>query len=152
MGNCVQCNVSADCPAGDVCVNNLCLPPTCSDGMQDGSETGVDCGGPLCPPCQAGQGCNVDTDCFFQDWCNETARFCQPKLPNGLPLPVDLVHGGALLNGQCNPAAAQVACMSGVCDVVDNLCGYASNDGPCTLANGATVCRSGACSPIGLCL
>lgn len=28
--------------------------PTCSDGLQNGSETGVDCGGPDCPPCSSG--------------------------------------------------------------------------------------------------
>lgn len=26
-------------------------PPTCDDGIQNGSETGVDCGGPDCAPC-----------------------------------------------------------------------------------------------------
>ncbi len=26
-------------------------PPTCTDGIQNGNETGVDCGGPDCPPC-----------------------------------------------------------------------------------------------------
>ena len=29
-------------------------PPTCSDGMQNGGETGPDCGGPSCAPCPAG--------------------------------------------------------------------------------------------------
>ncbi|MEL6862882.1 MAG: zinc-dependent metalloprotease [Bacteroidota bacterium] len=28
-----------------------CGPPTCTDGIQNGNETGVDCGGPDCPPC-----------------------------------------------------------------------------------------------------
>ena len=28
--------------------------PTCSDGVQNGNETGVDCGGPDCPPCNTG--------------------------------------------------------------------------------------------------
>ncbi len=28
--------------------------PTCSDGIQNGSETGVDCGGPNCPTCPCG--------------------------------------------------------------------------------------------------
>ncbi|SEP55884.1 S8 family serine peptidase [Neolewinella agarilytica] len=30
--------------------------PTCSDGIQNGQETGVDCGGPTCPSCPTG--CN----------------------------------------------------------------------------------------------
>ncbi len=33
----------------------ICPPcganPTCNDGIQNGGETGVDCGGPNCPPC-----------------------------------------------------------------------------------------------------
>ncbi|MEO0627804.1 MAG: T9SS type A sorting domain-containing protein, partial [Bacteroidota bacterium] len=29
-------------------------PPTCSDGVQNGQETGVDCGGPDCPACPSG--------------------------------------------------------------------------------------------------
>lgn len=33
--------------------------PTCSDGVQNGDETGVDCGGSSCAPCQTGtQYCN----------------------------------------------------------------------------------------------
>jgi len=26
-------------------------PPTCTDGIRNGKETGIDCGGPDCPPC-----------------------------------------------------------------------------------------------------
>jgi hypothetical protein len=37
-----------DC-GGAVCP--LCPPPTCNDGVWNGLETGVDCGGPLCLPC-----------------------------------------------------------------------------------------------------
>ena len=36
-------------------VTNFCLDegtfPTCSDGIQNGQETGIDCGGPECPAC-----------------------------------------------------------------------------------------------------
>lgn len=35
--------------------------PTCSDGIQNGSETGVDCGGPSCPSCPPPVGC-TDTE------------------------------------------------------------------------------------------
>lgn len=32
--------------------DNIIEPdPTCSDGIQNGNETGIDCGGPDCPPC-----------------------------------------------------------------------------------------------------
>ena len=40
---------------------NVCGPghstPTCTDGIQNGDETGVDCGGSNCPPCNPTVGC-----------------------------------------------------------------------------------------------
>jgi parallel beta-helix repeat protein len=38
--------------------------PTCVDGIQNGNETGIDCGGGTCPPCPNGQGCNSASDCL----------------------------------------------------------------------------------------
>ncbi len=35
--------------------------PTCTDGIQNGQETGVDCGGPSCPPCPTGCTSNSGT-------------------------------------------------------------------------------------------
>ena len=55
--------------------------PTCNDGIQNGSETGVDCGGPDCPACptcsdgiQNGSETGVDCggpDCPACDSCND---------------------------------------------------------------------------------
>lgn len=36
---------------------------SCTDQIQNGSETGVDCGGPVCGPCGAGSGCQSNSDC-----------------------------------------------------------------------------------------
>lgn len=35
----------------------------CKDGVENGFESGVDCGGPHCPPCKPGQECHVPDDC-----------------------------------------------------------------------------------------
>jgi hypothetical protein len=35
----------------------------CSDSIQDGAETDVDCGGPDCDPCAPGESCETGTDC-----------------------------------------------------------------------------------------
>ncbi len=51
--------------------------PTCNDGIQNGNETGVDCGG-TCPPCNT-SGCNPPTPtpniisgkCVKLDWADE---------------------------------------------------------------------------------
>jgi hypothetical protein len=50
-GACVECTESGHCPPGEACVGNTCEPAaTCSDGLQNGGEVGIDCGGP-CPAC-----------------------------------------------------------------------------------------------------
>jgi hypothetical protein len=38
-------------------------PGPCSNGLQDGTETDVDCGGLECGPCSVGRACLVDADC-----------------------------------------------------------------------------------------
>ena len=35
----------------------ICVDPTCDDGMRNGSETGIDCGGPDCIPCVVNPAC-----------------------------------------------------------------------------------------------
>jgi len=51
---------------------NLCV--SCTDGLMNQDETGVDCGGSICPPCEDGEGCLVDEDCE-SGWClNGTCR------------------------------------------------------------------------------
>ncbi|HKO48534.1 MAG TPA: cellulose binding domain-containing protein, partial [Polyangiaceae bacterium] len=51
--------------------------PTCSDGTRNGSETAVDCGGPICVDCLAGQGCTTASDCASGICANS---ICQPAL------------------------------------------------------------------------
>ncbi|MCB0644230.1 MAG: hypothetical protein KDC44_21450, partial [Phaeodactylibacter sp.] len=43
-------NVIRNSVANASCTS-ACGPPSCSDGIQNGNETGVDCGGPDCPAC-----------------------------------------------------------------------------------------------------
>ena len=68
------------------CTNGACLaagtpltpePPTCSDGVKNGHETDVDCGGPDCPPCAVGRGCLSRTDCASAI-CTGTCQACVP--------------------------------------------------------------------------
>jgi hypothetical protein len=44
------CLDAMDCTSG-VCFNGVCQPPSCTDGVKNGNETGIDCGGtcPVCP-------------------------------------------------------------------------------------------------------
>jgi len=48
--------------------------PTCNDGVQNGDETGVDCGGSLCAPCQSGCSENeVTLTITFDNYPEETS-------------------------------------------------------------------------------
>lgn len=46
---CLQCYSDAECAGRRTCNIGLCS--TCSDGVQNQDEVEVDCGGPLCGPC-----------------------------------------------------------------------------------------------------
>ena len=141
-----------------VCVSGVCdVDNACGYANGDGPCT-MATGGSVCRSgtcsmsgvCEPMGGCVVDTDCPATDYCNTPAFMCVPKQPNGQPVPTVPGHNPAL-TGTCDPAAGVAACVSGVCDTSDNLCGYATGDGPCDMTSGPTVCRSGTCSTNGTC-
>jgi hypothetical protein len=47
----------------------------CGNGAQDGTETGVDCGGNTCAPCVDGFGCLIDADCR-SGFCPPSRGYC----------------------------------------------------------------------------
>jgi hypothetical protein len=49
-GLCVECVRGSDCASG-VCMAGRCAMAMCTDGIRNGTETGIDCGGscPVCP-------------------------------------------------------------------------------------------------------
>jgi len=62
-------------PSGDMTLapNGEAGPGSCTDGVQDGDETDVDCGGPICTPCAESRMCLQARDCMRADcvngWC-----------------------------------------------------------------------------------
>ena len=63
--------------------------PTCSDGVKNGAETGVDCGGGTCPTCGTGGGCGSGSDC--------TSGVCKDSVCQGLCLCVHIAPCGEVL-------------------------------------------------------
>ena len=99
-------------------------PPaaTCSDGVKNGAETGVDCGGGTCPPCAATKGCLVATDCQSAV-C--TAGVCQAPtctdgVKNGAETGVDCGGGTCAACASGKGCLAAADCQSGVC--TGNVC------------------------------
>ena len=58
-----MCEGPGDC-ISDSCVDGVCDDPQCKDGVQNGDETDIDCGG-SCAPCSGGYDCIADPDCMF---------------------------------------------------------------------------------------
>ncbi len=55
------CETSDDCEEGHDCEDNVCT--TCDDGVKNGDETGVDCGGSCKESCDDDVECEDDDDC-----------------------------------------------------------------------------------------
>jgi hypothetical protein len=49
----------------------------CVDHRQDGQETDVDCGGPVCNACAVGQKCLTNFDCQSGHVCSAGTHTCQ---------------------------------------------------------------------------
>jgi len=49
---------------GPGCYNT---PNNCADGVKNGNETDIDCGGAQCVPCDDGEDCLIATDCMSRD-------------------------------------------------------------------------------------
>jgi hypothetical protein len=144
-GACAGCTGDFDTATARPCAvsNPYCTLAGGSAGTCGKCTTNTDCGvghaGPFCNTASGacGASCNDDGDCQPTEWCS--SGVCTPKAPNGAIVP----------GGTCIPALAQRACVSGVCDVADNRCGFGIGAGPCTAGDQATVCRSLLCAPSG---
>ncbi|MCL4106410.1 UNVERIFIED_CONTAM: hypothetical protein GTU68_030368 [Idotea baltica] len=91
--------------------------PTCSDGIQNGNETGVDCGGPDCPSCPIEPTCTdgiqngseTGVDCGGPD-CDPcpVVPTCTDGVQNGSETGVDC--GGP----DCDPCPVVPTCTDGI--------------------------------------
>jgi alpha-tubulin suppressor-like RCC1 family protein len=87
-------------------VGDACEP--CSDGIKNGHETDVDCGGGTCPACAAGRACRVASDCATKLCLNGVCKApptCSDGLKDGHETDVDC--GGSA----CPPCAKGKGCV-----------------------------------------
>ncbi|MEM0992666.1 MAG: fibronectin type III domain-containing protein [Bacteroidota bacterium] len=88
--------------------------PTCDDGIQNGDETGVDCGG-SCPPCQTEPTCDdgiqngdeTGVDCGGSCPPCQTEPTCDDGIQNGDETGVDC-------GGSCPPCQTEPTCDDGI--------------------------------------
>jgi hypothetical protein len=142
-----DCDGDIDCVSGQVCASDagpqvnlnsftdICLPPECTNGTLDNSETRTDCGGPHCAPCQVGS----PNFCSTSDRCETGEGHCD--------------ESGECIAGVC--AADQgpfYGFPSGVAVCVPSACAVTSARGEpgdaefctstCACADGIGVCDS----------
>lgn len=137
-----QCLVDNDC-SSSLCngSTHLCAPVTCTDTIQDGTETDIDCGGGACPSCGTGKACTVNADCTT-GLCN--AGVCVASVcGNAIVEPGEVCDDGNTVTETSCPYGQPncVACNS-TCSATLNLTGPYCGDGSLDAANGE-VCDDG---------
>jgi hypothetical protein len=129
-GSCVPCELGARCNTARDCLSLLCTgavcakpdAPTCTDGVRNGVETDVDCGGG-CPACADGKSCSSFSDCTSvvcsQARCQPAS--CTDGAKNSQETDVDCggTCGGCRAGGLCRVAED---CASLKCSAPDHRC------------------------------
>ena len=90
--------------------------PTCDDGIKNGAETDIDCGGSLCPGCTESQLCNSDRDCLERTCVGGTcAKSASPtaKPTTGSPTTMSPTMSPTTMSPTTN-APTQGTCFDGV--------------------------------------
>ncbi len=150
LGACVICNVDADCMApAPKCSMNVCVPASCNDGVKNGNETDVDCGGACGPTCGTGDVCGMAGDCADGVCAGGTcaAATCNDGVKNGNETDKDCGGGGACAkcapNKTCNVNAD---CVGNQCSGAGGTCVPNCNDGVKNNAEVGVDCGGGTCA------
>jgi hypothetical protein len=106
---CLLCPVGQACTAATQCASGVCtgIPAktcqaSCSDGVKNGNETGVDCGGGTCPPCPTGENCALPTDC--------ASGVCAPSVTMPMPMRPLLCQAPTCTDGVPNGTETGIDC------------------------------------------
>ena len=92
--------------------------PSCVDGIKDGSETDIDCGGSgSCPACADYQSCSTGTDCTSLVCANAICQpvSCSDGVKNDSESGVDCGAPSCPLCGPGQGCREGADCASGVC-------------------------------------
>lgn len=152
---------------------------TCKDGVMNGDETGIDCGGQNCPPCKKGEMCNQDSECLSGycvdgTCCDAACDFvCYScNLPGSVGTCAPVAFGGTDINPdpiqdcvgthQCNgggacvglidvPCVSNAECLTDFCYTNLGVCKQKLNF-PCTIPGEChtNICSNSVCTPIAL--
>jgi hypothetical protein len=133
---CGSCGTGASCLDGDDCASLVCggapascQAATCSDGVENGGESAIDCGGATCAPCPPGATCIMGSDC--------ASGVCSGAGTCALPTCFDATANAAETDVDCGGPVCP-ACGSGASCLDDGDC----ESDKCT----AGACEAASCS------
>ncbi|MEO7330865.1 MAG: hypothetical protein ABI193_19985, partial [Minicystis sp.] len=140
-----------DCSSGN-CSGGVCAVagPTCIDGIKNGTETDIDCGGAICAKCANGKVCAVNADCSSNScvggFCAAAGGGCADGAKNGTETDIDC--GGAACPKCANGKVClsltdclSASCASGICAAIVPTC----TDGVKNSAETDIDCGGGTC-------
>lgn len=123
-----------------------CPPgPTCTDGVKNGTETDIDCGGGTCPPCGTDKACQAARDCASGVCTNQVcqAATCTDGLMNGSESDIDC--GGSCPKCVSGKACrGHTDCVSGECQ--NQVCEPTCGERPCTTDSPCAAVGCGTCN------
>ncbi|MFO0759094.1 MAG: hypothetical protein U0359_21560 [Byssovorax sp.] len=121
-----KCKVAGDCMSNN-CNSGTCI--SCMDGVQNGSESDLDCGG-NCSKCADGKLCNIGGDCTSGKCSGGKCVSCSDGIKNGNETDVDC-------GGSCNKCGQGKTCGDGN-DCSNGKCA----DGYCCTSNCSGDCKA----------
>jgi hypothetical protein len=135
----LRCASDTDCGEGLFCTGDarICAPISCQDGIQNGAERAIDCGGGVCPGCPVDSPCGVASDCG-SSVCGADGRCAAPSCNDGVHNQDEL---GVDCGGSCPTACGTGEPCSEPADCQSRVCGAAG------CASGITeCCQAASCS------
>jgi len=170
-GACVECLVGGDCLSG-ICMTSTCVDAMCGDGVQNGTETDLDCGGPSCVKCDDLLSCWFGSDCQSGVCKNGKCKVpaCNDNADNGQETDVDCggpacpkcaTGEGCAVDADClSDTCSGTTCIPSCSDIAQNgdetdvdcggpVCPTCGTNKNCLQASDCAsgVCSSGHCAP-----
>jgi hypothetical protein len=127
------------------------------NGVQDGNETDIDCGGPDCPPCTTGKVCTnsipSDQANCISGYCASQAGMylCQAPINNSYEMVVLILgsdqtavdHNGHLINNYCNPSVSAMAGQAATALATSNIHTSVIAIGPAQSSTANAIAQAG---------
>ena len=121
VNNAVTTKTNTSIRFNTVTQNGFCSAASCTDAVDNGNETGVDCGGTCGSNCADGITCNVGADCLRGNCAAGICVSCFDGIKNQTEGDTDCGGTCGLRCGSSQTCNVTADCISGICDA-SNIC------------------------------